>query len=255
VSRAHEEITRQALSQFLTHSTVRHSGSSWIEACSRDAEIMLGFDRHKFADLLARAVHARHQLQVVADRTDGKWADWFADYMLTDGELVRAQPTEQPRGKNHMQIIMPALKAKHEELKEEITAASQLDGPVGSAAREVEWLLRPHLLEEEEFGLPALEALRILVHRAKRKELQAMADMTDRLQREMPYIVAQHAVIALAIEGLASAAEQADDEIHVQLARKLAAHMKLEEAVIYPATVLVGDIVKDELAIRHQQTK
>ncbi len=147
-----------------------------------------------------------------------------------------------------MQITTPALKARHEELMEEIVAASRLDGPVGSAAREVEWLLRPHLQKEQELALPALKALADLVQRARPKELQAIAEVTDRLQREMAGIVAEHAVITLALEGLASAAEQTGDESLLQLARKLEDHSRMEHSVIYPATVLVGDIVKEQLA-------
>ena len=245
--RAIEENSRQALSQFLRRSAVRHSGDAWIEACSRDAEMMLGLDRHVFADLLARAVHAHHQLEVVTDRYDENWDDWYVDYMLAHGKLTCAQPAAQQE-ENHMQITTPALKAKHEELMEEISAASKLDGPVGSAAREVEWLLRPHLRNEEELAVPALEALRAVVRRARPKELRVMAEMTDRLQHEMSDIAAQHAVIVLALEGLAAAAELAGDQSHLKLARKLDDYMKLEETVIYPATVLVGDIVREQLA-------
>lgn len=211
---------------------------------------MLGLDRHEFADLLARAAHAHHQFEAVADRDDENWADWYADYMLGHGNLSLAGSTPQP-GRSHMQITLPALKAKHEELMGEVSAASKLEGPMGSAAREVEWILRPHLRKEEEVALPALEALRAIVRRARPKELQAMADMTDRLEREMSDIAAQHAVIVLALEGLASAAKLARDERHIELTRKLADYMKMEQTVIYPAAVLVGDIVKEQLAKKH----
>jgi hypothetical protein len=247
LSRAAEEVGRQALSQFLTRSALRHSDTAWIESCSRDAESMLGLERHEFADLLTRAAHAHHQFEIVTDRADENWADWYADYMLTHGSLARTESTEQPRG-HQMQITPPAFTAKHEELLGEVAAVSKQDGPVGSAAREVEWVLRPHLLEEEEFALPALGALRAIVRRAKRKELQAMANMTDRLQHEMSDIGAQHAVVALAVEGLASAAEQAGDESGLKLAHKLADYAKMEESSIYPAIVLMGEIAKEELA-------
>lgn len=250
MSRTAEEINRQALSHFLRRSAFRDPGGTWIESCSRDAESMLGLDRHEFADLLARAAHAHHQLNLVTDREDENWADWYADYMLAEGKFVRSQPTENS-GKDHMQITITALKAAHEELMHEVSAASKLDGPVGSAAREVEWILRPHLRKEEEVALPALEALKAIVRRARPKELQAMADMTDRLEREMSDIAAQHAVIVLALEGLASAAKLAGDERHIELTRKLADYMKMEQTVIYPAAVLVGDIVKEQLAKKH----
>lgn len=207
----------------------------------------MGLERHEFADVLVRAAHAHHQLEVVTDRDDENWADWYADYMLANGNLVRAEPTAQGVT-NLMQITTPALKAKHDELMDEVAAASKQDGPVGSAAREVEWLLRPHLRKEEELALPALEALRAVVRRARPKELQAMAKVTERLQHEMADIAAQHAVIVLALEGLASAAELAGDESDRKLARKLADYAKMEETVIYPATILVGDIVREQLA-------
>jgi hypothetical protein len=147
-----------------------------------------------------------------------------------------------------MNIATPGpLKAEHDELHGELAAATKLEGPVGAAAREVARLLHPHFLKEEEFALPPLGLLSALAEGAPAGEMLAVTKMTNRLRRELPEMLAEHAAILRALETLAAAARAAGDEARLRFAEKLAAHAKIEEAVMYPAAILVGELVKERV--------
>lgn len=147
-----------------------------------------------------------------------------------------------------MEIATPApLKAEHDELHAELAAATKLLGPVGAAAREVAKVLHPHFVKEEQFALPPLGLLASLAAGKPIQEMAAVVAMTDRLKRELPEMLAEHAAILRALESLAAAAREAGDERTVRFAHKLAAHAQIEEAVMYPAAILAGAWVREHM--------
>lgn len=145
--------------------------------------------------------------------------------------------------------IPPPLKAEHDELHAELAAATTLPGPVGSAAGEVAKLLHPHFVKEEEFALPPLRLLADVAAGKRPRGIEAVVAMTDRLKAELPTMSAEHVAILGALEKLADAARLAGDETRLHFAHKLAAHARTEEAVMYPAAILVGEWVKKEIGI------
>jgi hypothetical protein len=64
------------------------------------------------------------------------------------------------------------------------------------------------------------------------------------LKEELPRMLAEHELIVAALERLAEAAQEAGDAARVHLAEKIAAHAKMEEEVMYPAAILVGEYLK-----------
>ena len=148
-----------------------------------------------------------------------------------------------------MKIATPEpLKVEHEELHSELAAATKLQGPVGAAAREVARILHPHFLKEEEFALPPLGLLSALAQGMPPGEMAAVTKMTDRLRRELPALLAEHVAILRALDNLAAAAREAGDEARLRFARQLAAHAKIEETVMYPAAIPVGELVEQRIA-------
>ena len=254
------KLDRKVLAAFLTRSVLSHPATNaWIEACARDAETMLGFDSHVFADLLARASHAHLEYEAITDRSDEKWADWYADYILMHGNKLDDKGCDRLAGANgtfkgctrtsnvkkmdesrHQSTKSEAFEAERDELRSDLAAAMKRDGAVGSAAREVAWLLFSHLAKEEELAYPALAVLPELANDDYDASMLAIGNMADRLQSEREYLAAEHQVIILALEGLATAARQDGDEDCVNLAYRLAAHAQMEETLIYPAAVITA---------------
>ncbi|WP_427914942.1 hemerythrin domain-containing protein [Ramlibacter sp. MMS24-I3-19] len=139
--------------------------------------------------------------------------------------------------------IPPPIQAEHEALHAQLRAATRAPGEVGQAALDVARLLHPHFVREEEFALPPLALLAPLA----RGEVQGLADvlpMTRRLKAELPAMLAEHQQIVGALEKLRRAARGAGLDEHVRFADALILHAQTEEAVLYPAALLVGEVAE-----------
>lgn len=145
---------------------------------------------------------------------------------------------ETPRG----------LKAEHEELHQELAQAMHAGGRTGEAAREVASLLHPHFVKEEQFALPPLGLLGALSRGEVSADMGEVTRLTDRLEAEMPRMLAEHEKIVEALGRLVEAAIAEHKLDYVRFAEKLMAHAQMEEEVSYPAAVLVGRYVKVMLA-------
>ncbi len=96
-------------------------------------------------------------------------------------------------------------------------------------------------------GSPPLGLLAAL---SKGKIEPAMADvlkLTDRLEIEMPHMLAEHQEIVAALKRLIEAATAEDKLEHAHFARKLMAHALTEEEVSYPTALLIGRYLKATL--------
>jgi hypothetical protein len=68
--------------------------------------------------------------------------------------------------------------------------------------------------------------------------------MSDALRNELSHMLSEHEQISSAARRLQEAAHAAGDRQAEELAEALLAHARVEEAVYYPAAILVGDIVR-----------
>lgn len=144
-----------------------------------------------------------------------------------------------------MEFLIPEpLKTEHAELHADLVDATRAGGRVGEAAKEVAKRLHPHFVREEEFALPPLGLLAAL---AKGTVMPGMANilvLTDRLEAELPAMLAEHKDIVAALSDLAAAAKAENKPRHAGFAAKLMLHAQTEEEVLYPAALLVGRYVK-----------
>lgn len=92
-----------------------------------------------------------------------------------------------------MPIQVPsALKAEHDELHAELKRATASGGRAGAAASEVAQLMHPHFVSEEEFALPPLGLLPELSKGKLGDEVADVLKLTDRLEHELPRMLAEH---------------------------------------------------------------
>jgi hypothetical protein len=68
--------------------------------------------------------------------------------------------------------------------------------------------------------------------------------MTDSLKRELPKMLGEHEQIRAGVEGLRRAAIEEQSPTYQWLADQLSLHALAEEEVLYPAAVLVGDLIR-----------
>jgi hypothetical protein len=139
------------------------------------------------------------------------------------------------------------LKAEHDELHAELVEATKAGGRTGDAAKAVAKLLHPHFLKEEEYALPPLGLLVALSEGRLEAGMADVLKMTDRLKPELGTMLAEHKEVVGALGKLvdAATAEHKPDIVH--FAEKLMLHARTEEQVLYPAAILVGELVKSKL--------
>lgn len=142
------------------------------------------------------------------------------------------------------------MKIEHEELHAELVNATKSGGRTGEAAKAVAKVLHNHFVKEEDYALPPLG---LLVALAQGKLEPGMADvlkMTDRLEAELPTMLAEHKAIVAALRKLAMAAKAENKADAAQFAGKLMLHAQTEEMVAYPTALLIGRYVKSKLMPR-----
>jgi Hemerythrin HHE cation binding domain len=143
--------------------------------------------------------------------------------------------------------VPEALQLQHEKLRATLTQAIDEGGRIGEAAKAVAAVLRPHVIKEEEFGLPALGLLPHLVAGKISPVMRGVIAMTDRLKAQYQEMLGDHEVIIAAIHKLMEAARQENKPEYVLFAHKLILHARTEEQVFYPAAILIGEYLKLKL--------
>lgn len=140
--------------------------------------------------------------------------------------------------------IPKSLTVEHHELHETLKRATRAPGAVGEAAREVARLLHPHFEKEEAYAMPPLGLLEKLARRdVTDAELAEALPLTRRLEAEYPAMLAEHREIVGALEKLRAAARKGGQAEFERFADALTLHAQSEEQVLYPAALLVGQLV------------
>jgi hypothetical protein len=182
---------------------------------------------------------------------------------MTTGMLVLALPVfasmlsrsvhaqDYPHGQADMhksEIRIPeSIKVEHGEIHEALVRATKAPGEVGKAARDLAAVLHPHFVREEQIALPPLGLLAQLARGEVTPEMRAVLPMTDSLRAELPKMLEEHKAIHAATVHLGEVAMAAGDSAAARVAEQLLVHAQNEEEVMYPAAILVGDIVRARL--------
>lgn len=144
-------------------------------------------------------------------------------------------------------LIPKPLKVEHEELHAQLLKATQEEGEVGLSAKEVAKLLHNHFIKEEEYAIPPLGLLDALSKGIVSNEMKSVLDMTEKLKAQLPKMLEEHKLIIEALHNLISASKNENMIQYAEFAEKLILHAQMEEEVIYPAAILVGEYIKLKL--------
>ena len=165
---------------------------------------------------------------------------------LPKSPVVSGAPSRAGRaGAQKSAIAIPqSLQTEHDEIHKALEAATRAPGRVGAAAKELAAVLDPHFERENQIALPPLGFLAPLAAGKIPAGAQEALAMTDALRKELPRMLEEHKRIRAATEKLRIAAREEKASVHEQLAETLAAHAQTEEEILYPAAILVGDIIR-----------
>ena len=177
-------------------------------------------------------IHRRNPLIVVAS----------VSLSLLSGGTVAAQESHM-----HAAAMVPipsSIRAEHQEIHQVLIEATQVTGPVGVAAKALAEVLHPHFVREEQVALAPLGLLAPLARGEMPEGASSALAMSDTLRTELPAMLEEHKRIRAAVLELRKAATAAKAAKYVRLADQLAQHALTEEEVLYPAAILVGDLIR-----------
>jgi hypothetical protein len=147
-------------------------------------------------------------------------------------------------------LIPQSIQAEHEAIHTALVTATKQPGRVGKAAQALAEVLHPHFVREEEIALPPLGLLAPLAAGRPIERAGEVLAMSDALRKELPRMLDEHVRIRAAVAELRRVAEADRALEQVHLAEALAEHALTEEEVLYPAAVLVGDLLRARTAGR-----
>lgn len=159
--------------------------------------------------------------------------------------LAASHVSAASSGAGGMAIPEP-LKAEHHELFEALEAATKAGGRTGAAALKVKAVLEPHFEKEERYALPQLGALEAATGGgAISADMRAdLIRRSDAFRTELPKMLEEHKAIGAALREMAEAAEAEKKTGPHGLAEKILGHAAMEEKVLYPASLLLGEYAK-----------
>ena len=140
--------------------------------------------------------------------------------------------------------IPKSVRTEHDAIHDTLKEATRTTGHVGPAAQELARILHPHFVREEEVALPPLGLLARLASGDFTADMADVLPMTDALKRELPQMLEEHKAIRAAVENLRVAARADNADKYERLANDLALHAQTEEELLYPAAILVGEIIR-----------
>jgi hypothetical protein len=148
-----------------------------------------------------------------------------------------------------MLLAMPnSLRAEHEELRADLEQAIRIGGRIGEAAQALESVLRPHFRREDDNVFLGLGLLQSVAQGKVTPGMREIVVMAERLKLELPEMLAEHDQIRKALERLGQEATREGRAQVAYFAAKLLRHARLEEEVLYPAAVVLGEYLKSQLA-------
>jgi hypothetical protein len=148
-----------------------------------------------------------------------------------------------------MVLAMPdSLRVEHEQLRADLEQAIRIGGQVGQAAQALQSLLDPHLRREDDNVFLGLGLLQSVAQGKVTPGMHELVVMAERLKLELPEMLAEHDQIRKALERLGQEATKSGRPQVAYFAARLLHHARLEEEVLYPAAVVLGEYLKSRLA-------
>jgi Hemerythrin HHE cation binding domain len=140
--------------------------------------------------------------------------------------------------------IPMTLVEEHAEFHTALEQAARIAGPLGDAATDVLALLKPHLAKEQRYALASLKLLPALARGQVTRDMVEWLPASDGLRAELDRLVREHRTIAMALDQLARTAWAEGRPEFAFLATRILRHARMEEEVLYPAALLVGDYLR-----------
>jgi hypothetical protein len=140
--------------------------------------------------------------------------------------------------------IPMSLVQEHAELNTALTAAANLPGETGVAARRVLTLVTPHMKDEQRKVFPLLYLLPLIGTQGVEPWMAELLPIADRSRAAIDAMHRAHGAIRSALDELNLAAWREGHQEYTFLALRIRQHIQMEEEILYPAALVVGDYLR-----------
>jgi len=144
-----------------------------------------------------------------------------------------------------MKLKVPkAITHGHDNLIAELKDVIDMGGRIGEKARLLGLVMAPHFKKEEEYALPPLGLLLALSEGGWEINAQEAIKMADNLQFKLEEMTIEHQNILRIMNEFKLISEEENNIAGRLFIKSLTLHIELEDQVLYPATILVGNYLK-----------
>jgi hypothetical protein len=164
-----------------------------------------------------------------------------------------AQELRGPTGQGKLEVPL-ALRIEHNQIRDELARARQDGGAVGDAARTLDRVWTSHLEHTEAVVLPPLGILRALTRSEAIPEAAEALAMTTQFERDLPSLLETHRELYDATKRFMDTASRERKPVFMDFARRLGMHLRLEEEVLYPSVLLVGQQLKARESLKSKHS-
>lgn len=146
--------------------------------------------------------------------------------------------------------IPKSLKNGHENLCSELKDIISIGGKIGEKAKILDNIMGSHFLKEEEYALPPLGFLLALAEGDWEIDSKTAIEMSDKLKSKISELKTDHEHILKALHDLKVVADRENNIAVNQFVKDLKLHAAIEDQVLYPTTILIGNYLK-EIQLNH----
>jgi len=130
--------------------------------------------------------------------------------------------------------------SEHQDSIGQITTLAQRPAPIGPEASKLLDLVKPHMLRNENILLPPLTLMPLMAEVDAAQSMRWALPLIDRIRYQQPQNFREQQKIALQLNALTTAAQEANDPEAVDVAKRIAATILEDDEVIQPTLLLIG---------------
>ena len=147
-----------------------------------------------------------------------------------------------------MELTSPTTLVEwHADIRDGLVRAAHEHGPIGEASQRVARYFAQHAEKEERLLFPVLALLPRVAHNNFDAQMADALPLFEKLESSMEDMLAEHRMIAAALEAMVAAAKAQDRADFGGLVARIFHYVKLEETVIYPSALVLGRYLRIRL--------
>ena len=141
-------------------------------------------------------------------------------------------------------VIPSSIKNTHVKLLAQIHQFTLIQDSSGRVALKIEDFMQHHFKEEEDFMLPTLGLLPLLINGQLPEKKETIIALSEKATAAMDHMSAEHQLITAYIKELKQASKKDNLPKVIAFENDVVQHAESEEEVFFPTAILIGEYLK-----------